>query len=52
MQKSFNSWWAKFKLPEIGNIKTYQFEALRRIALLVYKAGQRHEREARALRSK
>lgn len=38
---SFNEYWMKVKLPELGNMQRYQFEALRRIAMNAYKAGRK-----------
>ena len=37
---SFKEYWKQAKLPELGNLQGYQFEALRRVAQQAFNAGR------------
>lgn len=38
---SFNEYWMKAKLPDMGGMQRHHFEALRRIARNAYTAGRK-----------
>lgn len=38
---TFNEYWIKAKLPDMGSMQRHQFEALRRIAQNAYNAGRK-----------
>ena len=42
---SFNEYWMKAKLPDMGSLQRHQFEALRRIARSAYTAGRKEGTE-------
>jgi hypothetical protein len=52
MSKAFDTWWLKAKLPEFEPMKMKHYSEVRRIAMKAYTAGQKQEREVRAVRRK
>lgn len=52
MSKAFDAWWLKTKLPEFEQMRLKHYTEVRRIAMKAYTAGQKQEREVRAVRSK
>lgn len=37
---NFKDYWKQTKLPDVGNLQGYQFEALRRVAQQAFNAGR------------